>query len=141
VAEPSGPTVFGANPYGAKRPVIGRVVAVLRGVTDRRGLYLTEYRSRAVPCGQIHELMVTDEDAQLESTVNRVALLAFFEVEVGGVLLVGDRVTSGARELGRLAGYDETHMPNHQNICVVGSDFRAGETLGLQVGDELTFAR
>jgi hypothetical protein len=85
--------------------------------------------------------MVTDEDAQLESTVNRVALLAFFEVEAGGVLLVGDRVTSGARELGRLAGYDETHMPNHQNICVVGSDFRDGETLGLQVGDELTFAR
>lgn len=141
MAEPSGPAVFGANPYAAKRPVTGRVVAVLRGVTDRRGLCLTEYRSRAVPRGQIHELMLTDEDAQLESTVNRVALLAFFEVETGGVLLVGDRVTCGERELGRLAGFDETHMPNHQNVCLTGSDFRDGETLGLQVGDELTFAR
>jgi hypothetical protein len=141
VAEPSGPAVFGTNPYAAKRPVVGRVVAVLRGVTDRRGLYLTAFRSRAVPRGQIHELMLTDEDAQLESSVNRVALLAFFEVEAGGVLLVGDRVTCGEREVGRLAGFDETHMPNHQNICLAGSDFRDGETLGIQVGDELQFAR
>jgi hypothetical protein len=116
-------------------------VAVLRGVTDRRGLCLTEYRSRAVPSGQIHELMLTDENAELKSTVNRVALLAFFEVETGGVLLVGDRVACGERELGRLAGFDETHMPNHQNVCLMGSDFRDGEALGLQVGDELTFAR
>ena len=141
MSEATGPAVFGANPYAAKRALTGRVVAVLRGVTDRRGLYLTAYRSRAVPSGQIHELMLTDEDAQLESTVNRVALLAFVEIEVGGVLLVGDHVTCGARELGRLAGFDETHMPNHQNICLTGSDFRDGETLGLRLGDELTFAR
>src|SRR3712207_6302655 len=53
----SGPSAFGTNPYVSKTPVVGRVVAVLRGVTDRRGLFLTEYRSRAVPAGEIHELM------------------------------------------------------------------------------------
>lgn len=137
----SGPAVFGSNPYASKRPVVGRVVAVLRGVTDRRGLRLTGYRSRAVPRGQIHELMLTDEAAALESTVNRVALLAFFEVEQGGVLLVGDRVSSDARALGHLAGFDETHMPNHQNVCLTGDDFRDGEAIGLRVGDELRFER
>ena len=136
-----GPGVFGANPYVSKRAVAGRIVAVLRGVTDQRGLSLTAFRSRAAPRWQIHELMLTYEVAELETTVNRVALLAFFEVEVGGVLLVGDRVTSGARELGSLAGFNDTHMPNHQNICLISKELCDGATLGLEVGDELRFAR
>jgi hypothetical protein len=135
-----GPQVFGANPYVSKSAVVGRVVAVLRGVTDRRGLYLTEYRSRAVPVGQVHELMVTDEQAPLESTVDRVALIAFFEVTEGGVLLVGDLVTLGGHLVGELAGFDETHMPNHQNICLRG-ERRDGASHAINVGDEVRIER
>jgi hypothetical protein len=119
---------------------VGQVVAVLRGVTDRRGLFLTEYRSRAVPAGQIHELMITDEQASLESTVDRVALIAFFEVTVGGVLLIGDRVTIGGNLVGELAGFDETHMPNHQNVCLRG-ERRDGASLAIDVGDEVRIER
>jgi len=54
----SGPDVF-ANPYVSKRDVLGRVVVVLRGTSAQRGLQLTGQRSRAVPRGQIHELMLT----------------------------------------------------------------------------------
>jgi hypothetical protein len=136
----SGPAVFGTNPYVAKSDVTGRVVAVLRGVTDRRGLYLTAFRSRAVPAGEIHELMITDEECDVESTVNRVALIAFFEVDQGGVILLDDTVTIGERTVGAVAGFDETHMPNHQNICLRG-ELDDGDGLGIQVGDPVRIAR
>ena len=127
----SGPAVF-TNPYVAKTPVRGRVVTVLRGVTDRRGLQITDLRSRAVPRHEIHELMITDEEVSLGSRVDRVALLAFFEVTDGGVILVGDVVSVKDRVLGAIAGFDETHMPNHQNICLSG-DLRDGESVGVEL--------
>jgi hypothetical protein len=136
----SGPAVFGKNPYVAKSDVNGRVVAVLRGVTEQRGLYLTAFRSRAVPAGEVHELMITDENCDVESTVNRVALIAFFEVEDGGVILLDDRVTIGDRVVGTVAGFDETHMPNHQNICLRG-ELQDGESIAIRVGDAVTIAR
>jgi len=111
---------------------VGRVVAVLRGTTEQRGLQITSYRSRAVPVGEIHELMITDEDASLESTVNRVALLAFFEITSGGVVLIGDRVVAGEVDLGVVAGFDETHMPNHQNICLLGT-WLDGADVGIEL--------
>lgn len=132
--------MFGANPYVAKSPVVGRVVAVLRGVTEQRGLYLEMLRSRAVRQHDIHELMITDETAALESTVNRVALLAFFEVVEGGVILENDTVTIGEHTVGVVAGFDETHMPNHQNICLRGV-VADGEALGLEVGQRVVLDR
>ncbi|HYI15536.1 MAG TPA: hypothetical protein VEX37_09100 [Thermomicrobiales bacterium] len=136
----SGPAVFGKNPYVAKSDVSGRVVAVLRGVTDQRGLYLTAFRSRAVPAGEIHELMITDQDCDVEMTVDRVALLAFFEVQEGGVILLDDQVTIGTRVVGSIAGFDETHMPNHQNICLRG-ELRDGESIEIRVGDPVRLTR
>ena len=136
----SGPAVFGKNPYVAKSDVNGRVVAVLRGITDQRGLFLTAYRSRAVPAGEIHELMITDEECDVETTVNRVALIAFFEVQDGGVILLNDRVTVGEQVVGTVAGFDETHMPNHQNICLRG-ELRDGESFEIRVGDPVRIAR
>ena len=137
----SGPAVFGPDVYVSKRDVNGRVVAVLRGVTDQRGLALTELRSRAVLQHAVHELMVTDEDADLGATVNRVGLIAFFEVENSGVVLVGDTLYWGERPLGTVAGFNETHMPNHQNICLKVDRLQDGETLGLVVEDTLHFRR
>jgi hypothetical protein len=137
----AGPSVFGPDVYASRRDVNGRVVAVLRGVTDRRGLQLTDVRSRAVPKYAIHELMTTDEDAGLGSDVDRVALLGFFEVETGGVILVGDDAYSGNTLLGTVAGFDETHMPNHQNICLRVNNLVDGETMGLSVEDAVRFVR
>ena len=136
----SGPAVFGKNPYVAKSDVNGRVVAVLRGVTDQRGLYLTAFRSRAVPAGEIHELMITDEECDVELTINRVALIAFFEITEGGVILLDDSVTIGDAVVGTVAGFDETHMPNHQNICLRG-ELRDGESIAIRVGDAVRIAR
>lgn len=137
----SGPAVFGPNVYASRRDVHGRVVAVLRGVTDHRELYLTELRSRGVSQHAVHELMITDELAELETTVNRVALIAFFEVENSGVLLVGDQVFWGDALLGTVVGFNETHMPNHQNICLKAAKIQDGEALGLAVEDTIHFRR
>lgn len=137
----SGPSVFGSDVYASRRDLQGRVVTVLRGVTDRRGLDLTELRSRATPKYVIHELMTTDEDAAPGVTVNRVALLCFFEVEAGSVMLVGDKVYSGNTLLGTVAGFNETHMPNHQNVCLHVEALQDGESMGLSVEDAVRFVR
>jgi hypothetical protein len=137
----SGPGVFGTDPYVAKSDVLGRIVLVMRGVTDRRGLLLTAFRSRAVPSGEIHELMTTDTAADLEDTVDRVALLGFFEVIAGGVLLVGDSVQINGRPVGEIIGFNETHMPNHQNICLLAPELRDGESIGLRVGQDVRVFR
>lgn len=136
----TGPAVFGSNPYVSKTDVVGRVVAVLRGVTDSRGLYLESYRSRAVRAGDVHELMITDEPADIETTVDRVALLAFFEVTEAGVILEHDRVQIGDVTVGKIAGFNDTHIPNHQNICLSGQ-LLDGEALNLQLGAEVRISR
>jgi hypothetical protein len=136
----TGPAVFGSNPYVDKTDVVGQVVVVLRGVTSQRALAIEEFRSRAVRRGDVHELMITDEVTDVGITVNRVALLAFFEVTTGGVMLQNDRVTVGNRDVGRVAGFNETHMPNHLNVCLAGS-LRDGATLDLQLGDEVRISR
>jgi hypothetical protein len=136
----SGPQVF-PNPYVSKSDVVARVVVVMRGVSDRRGLLLTGHRSRAVPNRQIHELMLTDEPSGPEATVQRVALLAFIEIFQGGVLLTGDRVEVAGQVIGTLAGFDDTHMPNHQNICLHTADLVDGERRGLRLGDIVRFYR
>ncbi|MEZ4520947.1 MAG: hypothetical protein R3A46_04775 [Thermomicrobiales bacterium] len=130
----AGPEVFGTNPYAANRPVQGKLVTLLRGVVDNRGLQLESYRSRAVLAGHVHELMTTDEvQAEPGATVDRVGLIGFFAVEISGVLLVGSRISVGGRELGTIAGFDDTHMPNHQNICVKVDEIQDGSSLGYEL--------
>ncbi|MCC6935256.1 MAG: hypothetical protein IT333_01975 [Thermomicrobiales bacterium] len=134
----SGPMVFG-DPYASSSAVVGRVVAVLRGVTETRGLALAGHRSRAVTTGAVHELMITDEDARQEGRVDRVALLAFVEILEAGVILLDADVTIGDASVGVIAGFDETHMPNHQNICLRG-DLQDGESRSIAVGDKVVIA-
>lgn len=131
----AGPDVFGTNPYLDNRPVGGELVTLLQGVTGERGLVLEEYRSRAVIGGQVHELMTTDQpEAGPGVVVDRVALIGFFEVKNSGVLLVGCEVAVGSRTIGVVAGFNDTHMPNHQNICVRVDELRDGASLDLRVG-------
>jgi hypothetical protein len=136
-----GPDVFGANPYADSRPVRGHIVTVLRGIAEQRGLQLESYRSRTAQTGHIHELMVTDEEADPGCRVERVGLIGFFEVTSGGVILVGSAVRIAGRLLGTIAGFDDTHMPNHQNICVQVERILDGVALDLSVEDAVTIER
>lgn len=45
--------------------------------------------------------------------VNNVANLGFFEVNEGGVIIIGDNVYIEEKLIGKVIGFDDTHMPNH----------------------------
>lgn len=136
----SGPAVFGTRPYASNRDVRGSLVTVLRGVTDSRGLQLESYRSRGVRAGDIHELMVTDQgESEPGSRADRVGLIGFFVVDEPGIVLVDAEVFVGGRLVGRVAGFDQTHMPNHLNICVTTSELADGLHLGCRIGDRVRF--
>ena len=136
----SGPAAFGTNPYAENRPVDVSVVTVLHGIATDRGLQLEQYRSRAVVSGAVHELMVTDEPtAEPESRVDHVGLIAFVVVETSGVILVGSDVEINGNVLGTVAGFDDTHMPNHQNICIKVEAVLDGLDLDLNLGTRVRF--
>ena len=121
MTDPYSRNMFGKqNPYYAKKPVFGRIVVVLDGVYENRGLNLIKPPSRALKNGEIHELILTDEQCFPGDTVNRIAYLAFVEITQGSVSVQGDTVMIGSQQIGTIAGYDETHMPNHLNIVLNG---------------------
>lgn len=125
--------------YAEKGALTARVVAVLRGSLENRNLELIPQPSRVVKQGEIHELIVTDEEAGPGKTVQKIAYVAFVEFQNGGVLLYEDPVLVGNGLLGTLAGYDMAHFPNHMNI-VIRSERDSGEDRGLTVGTPVIFA-
>ena len=124
--------------YGDKRPVEGETVALLHISFEDRGLKLIETKSRTVKLNEIHELMITDEDAAPGSGADRVRAIGFFEIIKSGLIVVGDYVWIDDRLLGKLAGYDLTHTPNHINV-VVKADSLDEPT--LRVGDKIKFTK
>jgi hypothetical protein len=133
--QPYDPKLITPSVYGDRRPVMGEVVALLHITFEERGLELIQSRSRALRKGEIHELMVTDEEGTAPGGgADRVSAVAFFEVERGGLAVVGDAVTVSGKLLGHVTGYDMTHMPNHMNVLVKRESL---ETPPISVGDRL----
>lgn len=128
-------------PCADKATVPGRVCAVLDARALERGLQLAPFPSRAVLKHEVHELILTAEAAAGPGAwVNQIAYLAFFEVLQSGILWAGDRVLIGGREVGRLAGYDLTHFPNHLNIIVkTSAKLLTGLEMGINLDDPLEF--
>lgn len=127
-------------PFTEKTAVTGRINCTLHARSEKRGLELAPFPSRAVLKHEIHELILTDEDGGPGKTVNRIAYLGFFEVEQGGILWVGDEVSLGGVVAGRLAGYDLTHFPNHFNIIVKAvGEVKTGHESGFYPGTQVVF--
>lgn len=126
------------NPYSSKRIIKSFVVAVLQLKMEGRGLNLIEPKSRALKKNEIHELMVTDEkEAKPGTMVNQVSYIAFIEISQGGVMVIGDEVYWNHYLLGIVAGFDSTHMPNHQNIVLYSPKRRTGKDLNINVEDSI----
>ena len=124
--------------YGDKRPVEGETVALLHIAFEDRGLRLIETKSRTVKINEIHELMITDEAAEPGGGADRVRAIGFFEITKSGLIVVGDEVWIEDRLLGKLAGYDMTHMPNHMNIVVKAESLDEPDQ---RVGDLIKFVK
>ncbi|OAT85231.1 DUF6917 domain-containing protein [Desulfotomaculum copahuensis] len=131
--------LFSINPYVTKREITGKLVVVLQGKLENRGLKLITPISRAVQRNEIHELIVTDEEGAVPgSDVQRIAYLGFMEVGCGGVMVAGDEVSCNGLVLGRIAGFDETHLPNHLNIVVYSPERLDGVERGLRLESEVS---
>lgn len=121
-----------------RREMKGRLVVVLGIISDRRGLQLIAQQSRALCKNEIHEIMTTDEaDIGPGKTINSVAVIGFFEVTQGGVVLVGQPVFLNGKEIGTIAGFDETHFPNHYNIVVYSLKKFTGLEAGFKLNNKL----
>lgn len=71
--------MFKSNPYAKKKPCLGKLVVILDGKIEERRLQLITPISRAVQRGEIHELIVTDEEsAGPGREVNKIAYWGFF---------------------------------------------------------------
>jgi len=128
-------------PYAAKSDVVGHIVCILDARSENRGMELSIHPSRAVPKGEIHELVATDDpQARPGRVVDKVAYISFFEVEEGGIILVDDRVTVEGQEVGQVVGFDFTHAPNHLNILIRTATPRTGLELGLKLGGRVVFS-
>jgi len=142
MSDPYQAGMFSFNPYAAKRDVTGRLAVVLRGKLESRGLQLVAPISRAVRKYDIHELIITDESgAGPGKKVDSIAYAGFVEIITGGVLIAGDQLICGGRLLGRVVGFDETHLPNHLNIIIFSESRTDGVDLGLALESEIKFIK
>lgn len=137
MADPYSRKLFDKNPYAACREITGEVVAVLDARLANRKLDLIKPPSRCLLRHEIHELILTTEAAVPGGSVESVHYVAFFEVVQGGVAVAGHTVEIAGKVIGRLAGYDETHAPNHLNVVVHGPEGMTGGELGLKPGDRV----
>ncbi len=141
------PDPYSANKLDTKFPcadksvVNGKLCVILDARASERGLELAPYPSRAVLKNEVHELILTAEkEAGPGAKVNQISYLGYFVVEESGLLWAGDRVLVGGREIGRLAGYDMTHFPNHMNIVIkIEGDIYTGLEAGFKVGAPVSF--
>jgi len=127
--------LFSKDPYVQKREINGQLVVILDGKMDNRNLNLITPISRVIKANEIHELIITDEfSAGPGSIVNSIAYLGFFEVEQGSVVVAGDQVLLDTVLIGTIAGFDETHMPNHLNIVIKAERRKTGKELNAKIG-------
>lgn len=127
-------------PIATKRTVLATLVAVMDMKVEKRGLQLIPSCTRVLLKNGIHELIITDEeDARPGERVDSISYLGFVEVNKGGVVAVGDKVALGQKTVGEVAGFDETHMPNHWNIVIRSSKKATGVELHAQVEGEIIF--
>ncbi|MFZ5942866.1 MAG: DUF6917 domain-containing protein [Bacillota bacterium] len=130
--------LFKTNPYAKKREIKGTLVVVLDGKLEGRNLKLITPISRALNKNEIHELIITDEpEAGPGKKVDTISYLGFFEVEQGSVMLSGDKLYLGNQLIGSIAGFDETHMPNHLNIVIKSNQRLTGVELNAEIGMEV----
>jgi predicted dehydrogenase len=124
----------------SKGAATARVVKLLYHSRDDRGMRLSEWRTRAVRVGEIHEL-VTTTDAPVDpgDRVYRVGFLGFVEFSSPTVIGRGDEVYVDDRRIGTVAGFDECHFPNHYNILIDTDAVVSAGDIDLKVADVVRF--
>jgi hypothetical protein len=119
--------------FTSKRLITGNWVAVMNHERHDRALHLSHYRTRCISAGEVHEFLICDNATDITLPINDVAYLGFGELELSGVLEIGDYFYCEEKLIGRIIGFDETHFPNHYNIVLQGDYFATGAVLGFSL--------
>ena len=123
-----------------RAPLEACFVGVLDSRREGRGMSLIHPRTRCIRRHEVHELIITDEPgAGSGKPVNRCHYLGFVEFQAAGVLVEGDTLTVAGQTLGTVAGFDDSHFPNHYNIVIKGPRLVTGIELRQKPGDPVTF--
>ncbi|MDY0092899.1 MAG: hypothetical protein RBT80_09400 [Candidatus Vecturithrix sp.] len=138
--DPYANKMFSNDPYYQKIDLVSHVVAILDAAVEKRGLEIIQPPTRVVNKDEVHELILTDQTTLAEDRrVDRIAYLAFVCFENSGVLQRGDKLMLGDVEIGTILGFDEAHMPNHQNIVLQTNTLQTGREWGLNLHAQLVF--
>lgn len=137
MTDPYKTKMFKSNPYAKKKPLRGNLLVVLDGKYEERGLKLIPQPSRCLLADEVHELILTDESKGPGDIVDKIAYLGFFVVRESSVVVVGDEVKVDGSIVGRIAGFDETHMPNHYNIVIYTEKRVSGNERDLEIDDKV----
>lgn len=128
------------EPPGDKATVAGRFVKLLHHARHDRGMRLIPEESRCVRAGEVHEIVTTDQsDARPGERIDRVGFLGFAELADPGVIARGDRVRIGDTEIGRVAGFDDAHFPNHYNVLIAVPELVTATEVSLNLDDAIEF--
>ena len=127
-------------PFAKKNRVFSKLVAIMDMELKKRGLQLIPSYTRVLLKNEIHELIITDEkNAGPHKKVNNISYLGFVRIEEGGIVAIGDKVSLEGKIIGEVAGFDETHMPNHWNIIIKSSKKATGIELNAPIEGEIIF--
>ncbi len=128
--------------YYAKRCVEGHLAVVMDGKAEKRGLELIVPKARAVRRHEMHELIFTcDSNAAPGRRVDPISFLGFMDVETGGVISQGDQVYVDDAPVGYVAGFDETHSPNHLNIVIICDHDMSGREIGAKLESRILICK
>lgn len=127
-------------PAHRRLPLEASFVAISSIRREGRGLSLIHPRTRCIRRYEVHELILTDEmEAAPGGNVDRCHYLGFVEFQGSGVLIQGDPVIVDGKSIGTVAGFDESHFPNHYNIVIKGPVGFTGAELNLDPGSLIKF--
>ena len=117
-------------------PVIeSRFVVVMHTEQANRGMVASEFHTRCVQRGEVHELVCMQQDQAGLVDLNDAWYLGFIEFSSGCVLAKGMQFVCEGVTLGTLAAFDTTHTPNHLNILLATAKPQTGKEKGIQVGN------
>lgn len=116
-----------------KMDLIGKLITVHGTIRENRKIEPMIQRTRVVNKGEAHELLI-GKNYKKGEMIEDTAYIGFVEFLETGLLKQGDKLYIRWQEVGRIIGFDDTHMPNHLNIIIGSPEFKPGIEWGFSPG-------
>jgi hypothetical protein len=112
-----------------------RFIAIMALKHFNRGMIASEFHTRCVRRGEVHELICVKEHKDGLIDLNDAWYLGFIEFTDSCVLAKGMLLKIKGKIIGKLIAFDMTHAPNHLNILLASHEPQTGEELSIQLNE------